>query len=127
MAERPETVKRRVREYLGKVESVTGDLYDDSAILDDVDETLSSDTNIEVLSHRYGFPTPEEMGRGAAAVVLGQEARTYQEAYEECEARKAGERSPGAAESCRIVATPTGSRRYCVVDGRAGRFVKSRP
>jgi hypothetical protein len=126
VAERAATVRKKVREWLTRVGEFTGrEVVDDSALLDEVDETLSSDENIEILAARFGYPLPIEMGAKAGEFALEYEAKSLREALDACEARKPGERRSGVPESCKIVGTPAGVRKYCVVeDRRAGRFVK---
>lgn len=126
MAERAGTVRRRVAKWLARAQDFSGvRVADDSALLDEVDETLGSDENIEILAARAGLPLPVEMGAKAGEYLAGQEADALRQAYEECERRKPGARRSGIPESCRIVPTHAGTRRYCVVeDRRAGRFVK---
>lgn len=64
MAERPETITKRVREWLDLV--VDADparlgSIEISDLLDEVDTGISSSENIRVLAGRFGFPTLEEL------------------------------------------------------------------
>jgi hypothetical protein len=126
LAERPATILKRVKEWLAKAQDFSGiRIEDDSALLDEVTETASSEENIEILAGITGLPLPVEMGAKAGEFALEYEAKSLREALDACEARKPGERRSGVPESCKIVGTPAGVRRYCVVeDRRAGRFVK---
>jgi hypothetical protein len=89
MVERPETVKARVREWLleaiGTLPPAFQDI-DEGAVLDNVDETLSSDENIAILAEQFGLPTPEELEveagtrRGREVEAIQEEQRKEQEA-----------------------------------------------
>jgi hypothetical protein len=64
MVERPETVRQRVRDWLREATASDpvrfGDV-DEESIIDEVDETVSSEQNIEILAQRFGLPTPDEL------------------------------------------------------------------
>lgn len=127
--ERAATVTKRVREWLDRVETFTGrDIVDDSALLDEVDETLSSDENVRILAGRFGYPTPDEMGPRSEELALGEEVEFLRESLEDCESRKpkvAGVIAPAKkGASCKTTETPTGPRKGCVVeDRRAWRWI----
>lgn len=64
MPEMPETVIRRVREWLRQVIDSDPKKYqnvDESAVTDEVDTQVSSDANIAGIAKRYGFPTPDAL------------------------------------------------------------------
>lgn len=115
--ERSSTVRQRVAAYLGRVADYGVEVQDESSLLDEVDETLSSDENIRIIAKRFGFPTPAEMGRGVTGVVMGQESRALMKELERCQARETTPLAPDPAtggESCKTV----DGMRGCVVEGR---------
>ncbi len=115
--EKSATVRSRVRSWLAKVADYGVDVHDESSLLDEVDETLSSDENIRILAKRFGFPTPAEMGRGVTGVVMGQESRALLKELERCQARESTPLAPDPAtggKSCKTA----GGMRGCVVEGR---------
>ena len=90
MAERAETVRARVRAWLEEAIATLPPAFqnvDEGAVLDNIDETLTSEENIAILAEQFGLATPEEL-EVEAGTPRGREVEAIQEEQRQEQATK---------------------------------------